>query len=81
MGSVKHASERVARSPATVSMQMTKLRQLVGAPVSRSTKGAMRLSVAGGRLMPRAHCILEANDTALAALHSTDINGYSWNVS
>ena len=74
-GSVKHAAERVARSPAAVSMQMKKLEQLVGAPVFRRANGAMRLSDAGDRLMPHAHRIVEANDTALAALHSPDIDG------
>ena len=74
-GSVKHASERVARSPAAVSMQMKKLEQLVGAPVFRRANGAMRLSDTGDRLMPHAHRIVEANDTALAALHSPDIDG------
>ena len=74
-GSVKQASERVARSPAAVSMQMKKLEQLVGAPVFRRANGAMRLSDTGDRLMPHAHRIVEANDTALAALHSPDIDG------
>ena len=74
-GSVKCAAERVARSPAAVSMQMKKLERLVGAPVFHRSEGAMRLSDSGDRLMPHAHRITEANDTALAALLSPDING------
>lgn len=74
-GSVKYAAERVGRSPAAVSMQMKKLESLVGAPVFRRSEGAMRLSDGGDRLMPHAHRILEANDTALTALLSQDIHG------
>jgi DNA-binding transcriptional LysR family regulator len=74
-GSVKHAAERVARSPAAVSMQMKKLERLIGAPVFHRTEGAMRLSDSGDRLMPHAHRIVEANDTALTALLSPDIYG------
>jgi DNA-binding transcriptional LysR family regulator len=74
-GSVKCAAERVARSPAAVSMQMKKLERLVGAPVFHRSEGAMRLSDSGDRLMPHAHRIIEANDTALAALLSPDIKG------
>ena len=74
-GSVKYAAERVARSPAAVSMQMKKLERLIGAPVFHRSEGAMRLSDSGDRLMPHAHRIIEANDTALAALLSPDING------
>ena len=74
-GSVKHAAERVARSPAAVSMQMKKLERLIGAPVFHRTEGAMRLSDSGDRLMPHAHRIVEANDTALTAMLSPDIYG------
>lgn len=74
-GSVKCAAERVARSPAAVSMQMKKLERLVGAPVFNRSEGAMRLSDSGDRLMPHAHRIIEANDTALVALLSPDIKG------
>ena len=74
-GSVKCAAERVARSPAAVSMQMKKLERLVGAPVFHRSEGAMRLSDSGDRLMPHAHRIIEANDTALAALLNPDIVG------
>ena len=74
-GSVKCAAERIARSPAAVSMQMKKLERLVGAPVFHRSEGAMRLSDSGDRLMPHAHRIIEANDTALAALLSPDIKG------
>ena len=74
-GSVKCAAERVARSPAAVSMQMKKLERLVGTPVFHRSEGAMRLSDSGDRLMPHAHRIIEANDTALAALLSPDISG------
>ena len=74
-GSVKCAAERVARSPAAVSMQMKKLQRLIGAPVFHRSEGAMRLSDSGDRLMPHAHRIIEANDTAVAALLSPDIKG------
>ena len=74
-GSVKHAAERVARSPAAVSMQMKKLERLFGAPVFHRTEGAMRLSDSGDRLMPHAHRIVEANDTALTALLSPNMHG------
>ncbi len=74
-GSVKYAAERVARSPAAVSMQMKKLERLIGAPVFHRSEGAMRLSDSGDRLMPHAHRIIQANDTALAALLNPDIHG------
>lgn len=74
-GSVKLASERVARSSAAVSMQMKKLERLIGAPVFQRAEGAMRLSAAGERLMPHAHRIVQANDTAIAELHSPEIEG------
>ena len=46
-GSVKLASERVARSSAAVSMQMKKLEQLVGAPIFQRAAGTMRMSDVG----------------------------------
>jgi DNA-binding transcriptional LysR family regulator len=54
---------------------MKKLERLIGAPVFHRTEGAMRLSDSGDRLMPHAHRIVEANDTALTALLSPDIYG------
>ena len=74
-GSVKLASERVARSSAAVSMQMKKLEGLIGAPVFQRSDGAMRLSAAGERLVPHAHRIVQAHDTAVSELHSPDIEG------
>ena len=59
-GSVKLASERVARSSAAVSMQMKKLEQLVGSPIFQRVAGTMRMSDAGERLMPHAHRIVQA---------------------
>jgi DNA-binding transcriptional LysR family regulator len=74
-GSVKLASERVARSSAAVSMQMKKLEQLLGAPVFQRSAGAMRISDAGERLMPHAHLIIQAHDTAIVELKSLNIEG------
>ncbi|MEO0750472.1 MAG: LysR substrate-binding domain-containing protein [Pseudomonadota bacterium] len=74
-GSVKLASERVARSSAAVSMQMKKLENLVGSPVFQRAEGAMRLSAVGERLMPHAHRIVQANDTAIAEMQSPGIEG------
>ena len=75
-GSVKLASERVARSSAAVSMQMKKLERQIGAPVFQRSDGAMRLSAAGERLAPHAHCIVQAHDKALSEMHSPDIEGH-----
>ena len=75
IGSVKYAAERVARSPATVSIQMKKLERLIGAPVFHRSEGAMRLSDSDDKLMPHEHPIVEANDTALVALLSPNIYG------
>ena len=74
-GSVKLASERVARSSAAVSMQMKKLEQLVGAPIFQRVAGTMRISDVGERLMPHAHRIVQAHDTAVAELQSPNIEG------
>ena len=74
-GSVKLASERVARSSAAVSMQMKKLEQLVGAPIFQRAAGTMRMSDVGERLMPHAHRIVQAHDTAVAELQSPNIEG------
>ena len=60
-GSVKLASERVARSSAAVSMQMKKLEGLIGTPVFQRSDGAMRLSAAGERLVLHAHRIVRLN--------------------
>ena len=75
IGSVKYAAERVARSPATVSIQMKKLERLIGAPVFHRSEGATRLSDSYDKLMPHEHPIVEANDTALVALLSPNIYG------
>ena len=74
-GSVKLASERVSRSSAAVSMQMKKLEQLVGAPIFQRAAGTMRMSDVGERLMPHAHRIVQAHDTAVAELQSPNIEG------
>ena len=74
-GSVKLASDRVARSSAAVSMQMKKLEQLVGGPIFQRESGRMRMSDVGERLIPHAHRIVEAHDTAVADLQSPNIEG------
>ena len=74
-GSVKLASERIGRSSAAVSMQMKKLEQLIGSPIFQRTAGKMSMSDVGERLMPHAHRIVQAHDTAVAELQSPKIEG------
>ncbi len=74
-GSVKLASERIGRSSAAVSMQMKKLEQLIGSPIFQRTAGKMFMSDVGERLMPHAHRIVQAHDTAVAELQSPNIEG------
>ena len=74
-GSVKLASERIGRSSAAVSMQMKKLEQLIGSPIFQRTAGKMFMSDVGERLMPHAHRIVQAHDTAVAELQRPNIEG------
>ena len=74
-GSVKLASKRVARSSAAVSMQMKKLEQIVGGPVFLRSPDGMCVSNIGERLMPNAHSIIQAYDTATVAMQSTKAAG------
>ena len=70
-GSVKLASKRVGRSSAAVSMQMKKLEQIVGGPVFQRSSDGMCVSNIGERLMPHAHSIIQAHDSAIVAMQST----------
>ena len=54
---------------------MKKLEQLVGAPIFQRAAGTMRMSDVGERLMPHAHRIVQAHDTAVAELQSPNIEG------
>lgn len=72
---VHAAANRVARSPAAVSMQLKKLEETVGEPVFRRSKTGMRLTAAGERLLPYAQRIVDLEGEARRAFGNAQADG------
>ncbi|MEM6492053.1 MAG: LysR family transcriptional regulator [Pseudomonadota bacterium] len=73
--SVHGAANRVARSPAAVSMQLKKLEETLGEAVFERSKSGMRLTPAGDRLLPYAQRIIDLEDEARRAFTEDSTDG------
>lgn len=62
------AGERLARSQSTVSLQLRRLEEVVGARLLERDTRRVHLTPAGERFLPRAHRALDAADGAVAAV-------------
>jgi DNA-binding transcriptional LysR family regulator len=74
-GSMAKASRVVARTPSAVSLQMSRLGELVGQPLFHRHGRAQVLTRAGEMLVPHAREILGASERALAALAEERLQG------
>jgi DNA-binding transcriptional LysR family regulator len=74
-GSMARAAKVVARTPSAVSLQMSRLGELVGQPLFRRQGRAQVLTRAGELLVPHAREILNASERALAALSDERLEG------
>jgi DNA-binding transcriptional LysR family regulator len=74
-GSMAKAARKVARTPSAVSLQMSRLGELVGQPLFRRRGRAQALTRAGEMLVPHAREILNASERALAALSDERLEG------
>ena len=69
------AAALVGRTPSAVSLQMSRLGELIGQPVFQRRGRAQVLTRAGEMLVPHARDILGASDRALAALCAWLVHG------
>jgi DNA-binding transcriptional LysR family regulator len=74
-GSMASAARVVARTPSAVSLQMSKLGELVGHPLFRREGRTQSLTRAGELLVPHAREILNASERAMAALADERLEG------
>jgi DNA-binding transcriptional LysR family regulator len=74
-GSMAKAARLVERTPSAVSLQMTRLFELVGHPLFRRERRVLTLTPAGETLLVHAREILDANDRALAVLTGACLEG------
>jgi len=74
-GSMAKAAALVARTPSAVSLQMSRLGELVGQPLFQRRGRAQVLTRAGELLVPHARDILRASERALAALSEERLQG------
>ncbi len=74
-GTMTKAARAVSRTPSAVSLQMTKLREIVGQPLFHHVRGRPALTAAGETLLEHAREILSANDRAMTALAKPAMQG------
>jgi DNA-binding transcriptional LysR family regulator len=74
-GSMARAAAIVGRTPSAVSLQMSRLGELIGQPVFQRRGRAQVLTRAGEMLVPHARAILGASERALAALREERLQG------
>jgi DNA-binding transcriptional LysR family regulator len=74
-GSMAKAAATVSRTPSAVSLQMSRLGELVGQPLFQRRGRAQILTRAGELLVPHAREILGASERALAALCEERLEG------
>lgn len=74
-GAVNMAANRLARTPAAISMQLKKLEAALGAPLFLRTRAGMRPTPLAERLLPHARRMLEAERGAREALGQRALEG------
>ncbi|MEO0822369.1 MAG: LysR family transcriptional regulator [Pseudomonadota bacterium] len=74
-GSVSAAAERVARTPAALSMQLKKLEETLGVRLFARSRSGMQPTAEGERLLPHARRMLEAHRDAIAAFRAPALAG------
>lgn len=74
-GSMAKAARLVERTPSAVSLQMTKLGELVGRPLFERKGRAQALTHVGEVLVEHARAILQASDRAMAAFSAERLEG------
>jgi DNA-binding transcriptional LysR family regulator len=74
-GSMAKAADVVARTPSAVSLQMSRLGELIGQPLFERHGRAQVLTRAGEMLVPHARDILGASERAMAALSEERLHG------
>ncbi len=74
-GSMAKAARLVDRSPSAVSLQMSRLSDVVGKPLFRRLGRSQALTPAGETLLRHAREILNANDRAIAELSEDRLEG------
>jgi DNA-binding transcriptional LysR family regulator len=75
--SFSRAAERLCRSQSTVSQQISRLEEQVGAQLLVRRKGrVMKLTHEGNRLLQFAGQILRLNDEAFSAISKTELTGF-----
>lgn len=74
-GTLRAASERVARTPSALSLQMARLEDLVGVALFERRGRNLDLTAAGREFAVRARDILERHDEALRSLRDGEARG------
>lgn len=74
-GSFRAAAERVNRSPSAISMQMTRLEELMARPLFAKNGRSVALSPDGEELLGYARRILSLNEEAVARFRSPQLGG------
>jgi DNA-binding transcriptional LysR family regulator len=74
-GTMAKAARVIARTPSAVSLQMSKLADLVGRPLFRHERAGHGLTTAGETLLRHAREIVAANDRAVGELSDESMQG------
>ncbi|MEM1300376.1 MAG: LysR family transcriptional regulator [Pseudomonadota bacterium] len=74
-GSIASAAQRVARTPAAVSMQIKKLEEMLGRSLFERTRQGMTPNAEGERLLEYARRMIELNREALQAFSGPELEG------
>jgi DNA-binding transcriptional LysR family regulator len=74
-GSFKEAAERVGRTQSAVSLQMSRLEEMVGLAVFERNGRGIALTATGAILVGYARRLLTLNDEALQAISATGVQG------
>src|SRR4051794_6839137 len=69
------AARATGLSPSAVSLQMTRLSQLVGRPLFRKSGHDLLLTLAGERLLAHARQVLDASERAVLAMSAERLEG------
>ena len=74
-GSITLAAPRLARTPAAISMQVKKLEETLGHQLFDRSRGGMRLTAAGERLVPHARRLIDAERAAIDEFRAPELAG------
>lgn len=74
-GSIKLAAPRLGRTPAAVSMQITKLERTLGRTLFERVHSGMRLTASGERLLPHARLVIETERAILDEFRASALAG------